>query len=63
MQTTFLILTIFAIVIKALFALSAKVMVVVDVAYLTHISNLLIVAFAFIGLFCQWMWDRNHTEM
>jgi hypothetical protein len=60
MQNTILILTVFAIVIKIIFALGAKV-VVGDVTQLMNISNLIIVIFAFIGLYCQWMWDRSNT--
>lgn len=58
MQTTILILTVFAIIIKCLFALAAKMMGG-DATQLMNISNLIIVVFAFIGLFCQWMWDRE----
>lgn len=60
MKNTILILTIFAIVIKGLFILG------VDSSnphteILNTISNLLIVAFSFLGLFCQWMGERNQT--
>ena len=58
MQNIILILTVFAIVIKIIFALGAKA-VGGDATQLMNISNLIIAAFAFIGLYCQWMWERD----
>ena len=58
MQNIILILTIFAIVLKGLFALAAKVNGT-DVVLLQNICNIIIALFAFIGLYCQWMWERH----
>ena len=58
MQNIILILTVFAIVIKMLFAAAAK-NVGGDPTQLMNISNLIITVFAFIGLYCQWMWERE----
>lgn len=61
MKNTILILMVFAIVIKAIFALGVDESTTHG-PLLIMISNLLIISFSFVGLFCQWMWDRTQTQ-
>lgn len=62
MQNVILILTIFTLLMKGLFAIAAKTSGA-DVAQLQNICNLMITTFAFIGLYCQWMWQREQFKL
>ena len=62
MQNTILVITIFAILLKGMFMLAAKTMGGDD-TQLMNICNIIIAVFAFIGLYCQWIWQYKQFKL